>query len=93
MKKLVMMCAIVATAISVHAASFEWGGAIANEAGDDTLPSGLNAYLLYSDSAFGTINSFNTSTMGLPLFFKTCRSSRSSVIEPQLTALAPGSVR
>jgi len=63
MRKLVMMCAIVAAAVSVHAASFEWGGAIGNEDASDTLPSGLNAYLLYSDSAFGTINSFNSSTM------------------------------
>ena len=31
--------------------------------------------------------------MGLPLSLKACRASRSSVIEPQLMALAPGSVR
>ena len=63
MKKLVMLCAIVAAAVSVHAASFEWGGAIAAEDGMATVGSSATAYLLYSDSAFGTINSFNTSTM------------------------------
>jgi len=63
MKRLVMMCTIVAVALSVHAASFEWGGAIAAEDGMATVGSSATAYLLYSDSAFGTINSFNTSTM------------------------------
>lgn len=62
MKKLVMMCAIVAAAISVHAASIKWGGAIAAEDGETALASGLNAYLLYSDSAFSGITSFNADT-------------------------------
>ena len=47
MKKLIMLCAIVAAAVSVHAASFTWGGAFATEDGSDTLPAGLNAYLVY----------------------------------------------
>ena len=63
MKKLVMLCAIVAAAVSVHAASLKWGGAICAEDGVSEVGSGATAYLLYSDSAFGTINSFNTSTM------------------------------
>ena len=62
MKKLVMMCAIVAMAVSAHAAAFTWGGAIAAEDGETALPSGLNAYLLYSDSAFGSITSFDSGT-------------------------------
>ena len=62
MKKLVMLCAIVAAAVSVHAASFSWGGAIAAEDGLSTVASGSTAYLLYSDSAFGSITSFNDST-------------------------------
>ncbi len=62
MKKLVIMCAIVATAVSVHAASMKWGGAIAAEDGETALASGLNAYLLYSDSAFSGITSFNADT-------------------------------
>ena len=63
MKKLVMMCAIVAAAVSVHAASMKWGGAIAAEDGQGTVGSSATAYLLYSETAFGTINSFNTDTM------------------------------
>ena len=62
MKKLVMLCAIVATAVSVHAASFSWGGAIAAEDGLATVGSSATAYLLYSDSAFGSITSFNADT-------------------------------
>ena len=64
MKKLIMLCAIVAAAVSVHAASFTWGGAIANEDGSDTLPSGLNAYLVYSatDVFSGGISTFNAAT-------------------------------
>ena len=62
MKKLIMLCAIVATAVSVHAASFEWGGAICAEDGVSTVGSGATAYLLYSDTAFGAITEFNTST-------------------------------
>ena len=64
MKKLIMLCAIVAAAVSVHAASLAWGGAFANEAGTATLPAGLNAYLVYSDTdAFsGGISTFNTAT-------------------------------
>ena len=62
MKKLVMLCAIVAAAVSAHAASFEWGGAIAGEDGQSTVGSGATAYLLYSESAFGAINSFDTGT-------------------------------
>ena len=60
MKKLVMLCAIVAAAVSVHAASFEWGGAIAAEDGMATVGSSATAYLLYSDTAFGSITSFDT---------------------------------
>ena len=60
MKKLVMLCAIVAAAVSVHAASFEWGGAIAAEDGTATVGSSATAYLLYSDTAFGSITSFDT---------------------------------
>ena len=62
MKKLVMLCAIVAATVSVHAASFSWGGAVCAEDGASTVGSGATAYLLYSDTAFGTINSFNTDT-------------------------------
>ena len=64
MKKLIMLCAIVAAAVSVHAASLAWGGAFANEAGDATLPAGLNAYLVYSDTDVfsGGISPFNTAT-------------------------------
>ena len=64
MKKLIMLCAIVAAAVSVHAASFSWGGAIATEDGSDTLPAGLNAYLVYSDTdVFSSgITTFNTAT-------------------------------
>ena len=62
MKKLVMMCAVVVAAVSAYAAQFSWGGAFATEDGQDTLPSGLNVYLVYSDSAFGTITSFDTAT-------------------------------
>ena len=62
MKKLMMMCAIVAAAVSVHAASMKWGGAIAAEDGQGTVGSSATAYLLYSETAFGTINSFNTDT-------------------------------
>ena len=59
-----MLCAIVAAAVSVHAASFTWGGAIANEDCSDTLSSGLNAYLVYSatDVFSGGISTFNTAT-------------------------------
>ena len=60
MKKLVMLCAIVAAAVSVHAASFEWGGAIAAEDGQATVGSSATAYQLYSESAFGSITSFDT---------------------------------
>ena len=64
MKKLIMLCAIVAAAVSVHAASLAWGGAFANEAGNDTLPAGLNAYLVYSETdVFSSgITTFNTVT-------------------------------
>ena len=64
MKKLIMLCAIVAAAVSVHAASFTWGGAFATEDGADTLPAGLNAYLVYSDTDVfsGGISKFNTET-------------------------------
>ena len=63
MKKLVMMCAIVAAVVSAHAASMKWGGAICAEDGATALSGGETAYLLFSDTAFGTINSFNTSTL------------------------------
>lgn len=62
MKKLVMLCAIVAAAVSAYASSFNWGGAIAAEDGVGALSSGLDVYLVYSDSAFGSITSFNTDT-------------------------------
>ena len=62
MKKLLVMLAIVAAAVGVHAASFDWGGAIAAEDGNATANAGTVAYLLYSDSAFGSITEFNTST-------------------------------
>jgi len=63
MKKIVMMCAIAAAVASAHAASMKWGGAIAAEDGETALSGGETAYLLFSDTAFGTINSFNTSTL------------------------------
>ena len=62
MKKLVMMCAIVAAAVSAQAASFTWGGAIAAEDGTSEPNAGSVAYLLYSDSAFGTISKFYADT-------------------------------
>ena len=62
MKKLIMLCAIVAAAVGANAASFDWGGAIAAEDGMSVPNSGTTAYLLYSDSAFGTISSFDTGT-------------------------------
>lgn len=64
MKKLIMLCAIVAAAVSVHAASFTWGGAIATEDQSASLPAGLNAYLVYSDTdVFSSgITTFNTAT-------------------------------
>ena len=62
MKKLIMLCAIVAAAVSVNAASLKWGGAICAEDGVETVGSSATAYLLYSDSAFGTITKFNTET-------------------------------
>ena len=40
--------------------AFEWGGAIAAEDGQATVGSSATAYLLYSDSAFGSITSFDT---------------------------------
>jgi len=63
MKKLIMMCVVVAAAISANAATFSWGGAICAEDGATALSGGETAYLLFSDTAFGTINSFNSSTM------------------------------
>ena len=62
MKKLVMLCAVVAATVSVHAASLKWGGAICAEDGLSEVGSGATAYLLYSDSAFGSITKFNTAT-------------------------------
>ena len=62
MKKLVVMCVSVAAMVSVHAASMDWGGAIAAEDGLTALSSGLTAYLLYSDAALSGITSFNTDT-------------------------------
>ena len=62
MKKLVMLCAVVAAAVGANAATMKWGGAICAEDGVSAPNSGTTAYLLYSDSAFGAISSFNTST-------------------------------
>jgi len=62
MKKLLVMSAIVAAAFCANAASMTWGGAICAEDGVSAPNSGTIAYLLYSDSAFGAITEFNTST-------------------------------
>ena len=63
MKKLVMMCAIVAAAVSVRAATYTWGGAICDTDGSTALSGGQTAYLLYSDTAFGSITTFYTDTL------------------------------
>ena len=62
MKQLIMLSAIVAAAVGANAASFDWGGAIAAEDGASVANADTVAYLLYSDSAFGAITEFNTST-------------------------------
>jgi len=52
MKKLIVAAAIICVAAMSQAASVYWGGAIATPDGNDTLPAGTQAALIFSDSAF-----------------------------------------
>ena len=52
MKKLIIAAAVVCVAAMSQAASVYWGGAVATPDGNDTLPAGTQAALLFSDSAF-----------------------------------------
>ena len=52
MKKLIIAAAVVCAAAITQAATVVWGGAIATPDGNDTLPAGTQAALLFADSAF-----------------------------------------
>ena len=52
MKKLLIAAAIVCVAAFAQAAQVSWGGAIANTDASDTLPTGTQAWLVYSATAF-----------------------------------------
>ena len=52
MKKLMIAAAVVCVAAFAQAAQVSWGGAIANVDCSDTLPTGTQAWLVYSAAAF-----------------------------------------
>ena len=52
MKKIMIVAAIVCAAALSHGATVLWGGAIATPDGNDTLPAGTQAALLYSATGF-----------------------------------------
>lgn len=62
MKKMLMFIAAIACAVGLQAATVQWGGAIQNADGSDTLPAGTKAYLLWSDSAISQPAKFDGTT-------------------------------
>ena len=52
MKKLIVAAAVICAAAITQAATVVWGGAISTPDGNDTLPAGTQAALLFADSAF-----------------------------------------
>ena len=62
MKKMLMFIAAIASAVGLQAATVQWGGAIQNADGSDTLPAGTQAYLLWSDSAISQPAKFDGKT-------------------------------
>ena len=65
MKKLMIAAAIVCVAAFAQAAQVSWGGAIANVDCTDTLPTGTQAWLVYSATAFsGTATKADSFALG-----------------------------
>ena len=62
MKKMMMFIAALVCAVGLQAAQVQWGGAIQNADGSDTLPAGTQAFLLWSDSAISQPASFDGKT-------------------------------
>ena len=65
MKKLMIAAAIVCAAAFAQAAQVSWGGAFANVDCTDTLPTGTQAWLVYSATAFsGTATQADSFALG-----------------------------
>src|SRR5574344_166805 len=64
MKKLAMLVAATACAVSLNAATLKWGSAVCESDGATAVTAGQMVYLIYSATAFSGLTSTYDSTAG-----------------------------